>query len=62
MSEVDGGGDGSGGGFARGPETVQALAAAQLEARGRARANIWPINGFYCMSYFCLRQDTPDPE
>ena len=40
MSEIDAGGDGSGGGVARGPETAQALAAAQLEAGRRARNNM----------------------
>ena len=36
----DGGGDGTGGGTARRPETAQALAAAQLEAGRRARSNV----------------------
>ena len=36
----DGGGDGTGGGVAPRPETAQALAAAQLEAARRARANV----------------------
>ena len=40
MSEIDGGGDGTGGGVAPRPETAQALAAAQLEAARRARTNV----------------------
>ena len=40
MSEIDGGGDGAGGGVARTPETAGALASAQLEAARRARLNV----------------------